>query len=172
MLVIFDLDQTLVDSRVCEPHRKARQWPEVYAKIPKIQEYVGVSDLLNELKDLGIDTCVVTSSPRPYCERVLRRFGWVFRKTVCYHDTARRKPHADPYLAAMAQFGAEAADTVAVGDAANDIYAAESGGIFSIGTLWGSADGDALRESSPDVICESVEELRQALLEFKGGREK
>ncbi len=167
MLVIFDLDQTLVDSRVCEAQRKAREWSKVYAQVPNIQEYLGVSDLLVELNGRGIDTCVVTSSPRSYCERVLRRFGWAFRKTVCYHDTTKRKPQPDPYLAAMAHFGSKASDTVAVGDAANDIYAAERAGIYSIGTLWGCGDGDALRESRPDVICESIEALRESIFEFK-----
>lgn len=125
-----------------------------------------MSDLLAALKTSGVDTCIVTSSPRLYCDRVLRRFGWVFAKTICYHDTAKHKPYADPYLAAMTHFGAESKDTLAVGDAANDIYAAESAGIYSIGALWGCSDEDALREAGPDVICKTIEELRKAILTF------
>lgn len=89
---------TLVDSQIAASVRRSRRWPAVYETIPRFTPYDGVSELLVELRDNDIGVCVVTSSPQSYCSRVLKHFDWKQIKTVCYHDTSRRKPDADPLL--------------------------------------------------------------------------
>lgn len=164
MGVLFDLDQTLIDSRRAEPLRTARRWAEVYRLIPELQPYDGISDLLAELHARQMPICIVTSSPRPYCTRVIANWGWPIDATVCYHDTSRRKPHPDPILAALARLGIDAAGAVAVGDDPRDVAAARTAGVYSIGVLWGAANPQALLRSQPDRVCETVDDLRRSLL--------
>ena len=44
--IIFDLDQTLVDSNVAKPYRSAHNWSIVYSLIPKFILYTVIVSLL------------------------------------------------------------------------------------------------------------------------------
>ena len=77
--VILDLDQTLVDSSHVASLRRSRKWPEVYQVIPSILPYDGINEILSDLTGEGIRLAIVTSSPRPYCERVIKHNGWSIR---------------------------------------------------------------------------------------------
>lgn len=163
MGVLLDLDLTLVDSRQAETFRRARRWSEVYKLIPGFGAYEGVSDLISELVEMNVPICVVTSSPRSYCSRVLDHFKWAGVQMVCYHDTRQHKPHPEPILRGLSMIGVRAADAVAVGDDPRDTAAARAAGVYSIGALWGAIDRDALIKSGPDSLCESVSELREVI---------
>lgn len=164
MAVLFDLDQTLVDSSPVEPLRRDRRWGDVYALIPQVRPYPGISELLAELRSRRIPVCVVTSTPRPYCTRVIRHLGWNIDVSVCYHDTTKHKPDPDPMLLALSKLGVVASEAVAVGDEPRDIVAARAAGISSVAALWGSLDRAQLIASQPDEVCETVHDLRAILL--------
>ncbi len=51
-----------------------------------------------------------------------------------------------------------------VGDEVRDIEAARSVGMATAAVTWGCARESALREAGPDVVFQSVEELKRALL--------
>jgi HAD superfamily hydrolase (TIGR01509 family) len=162
--VLIDLDLTLVASQEAEPLRRARSWPDVYAMIPRLQPYEGVSDLITELASRRIAVCVVTSSPGPYCSRVLKHWKWAGIKTVCFYDTKRRKPYPDPILLGLERLGIKAEDAISVGDEPKDIQASKAAGVYSVGALWGTLDKEALRRAQPDALCETVDELRTLIL--------
>lgn len=82
--VILDLDLTLIASAQAEPLRRDRAWPQVYRLIPQLAPYEGIGELLEALRAAGIKIAVVTSSPRPYCERILGHWSWTADATVCY----------------------------------------------------------------------------------------
>jgi HAD superfamily hydrolase (TIGR01662 family) len=165
--VIFDLDQTLVDSQSLEPRRKRKAWADVYRDIPTICAYEGISELLTNLRGRGIRLAVVTSTPRPYCSKMLAACGLSFDAAICYHDTKRKKPHPDPMLLALKKLGnLEARTVVAVGDAPHDITSARKAGMYAIGALWGSADHGAITAERPDAVVHSVAELQNMLNRF------
>lgn len=164
MGVLIDLDQTLIDSQIAAQLRKNRQWPTVYEMVSQLSPYPGITELLRELKELDIPICIITSSPRPYCERIINYWGWQIDATVCYHDTSRHKPEPEPIQKGLLSLGLQANNAVAVGDAASDIRAAKAAGVFSIGTLWGCLEKSLLTASQPDIICVNVQELRDFLL--------
>ena len=68
MGVIFDLDQTIIDSSIAYEYRKNRNWTKVYTLIPKMKPYEKVVELIKILISQGTEVAVVTSSPRTYCE--------------------------------------------------------------------------------------------------------
>lgn len=161
--VIFDLDQTVVDSSSIEPLRKAGRWRDVYARIPEVVAYEGVISLFRRLRLAGISTAIVTSSPSQYCASVLSGCALNVDACVCYHDTARKKPHPDPMLLALQKLGVLAENAVAVGDAPSDITSANAAGIYSIAATWGSFDVAALKAVAPDALVASVAELEAHL---------
>ena len=67
--VIFDLDQTLVDSSIAEAERKCRNWRGVYELIPKFKIYDGIFETIEFIKNQNIQICILTSSPSVYCEK-------------------------------------------------------------------------------------------------------
>src|SRR5213080_1443485 len=116
MGVIIDLDLTLVDSQAAESLRRARRWPQVYELIPQFTVYDGIHDLVADLTIAKIPICVVTSSPRSYCERTLKHFEWTGVETVCYHDTTLHKPNPAPILLALKKLQLQPAQALSVGD--------------------------------------------------------
>jgi HAD superfamily hydrolase (TIGR01549 family) len=157
--IIFDLDQTLVDSRIAEPLRRSRSWGEVYRLIPQFPVYEGIKDLFRALSRNGIGLSVVTSAPSAYCSRVLAVHGLAANSTVCYHDTNRHKPAPEPMELALRNLGLQASEVLSVGDEPKDSLAAKSAGILAIGALWGCLDRTALRASGCSVLCETTTDL-------------
>jgi len=166
MAIIFDLDQTLIDSSAAEHLRSNRQWGTVYGMIPTLTPYEGIPELLRELEKRSIPYGIVTSSPSSYCNRVLQHWGWNTSFMVCYHDTQRRKPYPDPINLAIQKSGASSNTIISVGDDARDIEASKQAGVASVGVLWGAKDHHKLVGSKPDYLLHSVAELTK-LIEYK-----
>ena len=61
MGVIFDLDQTLVESLVATQDRRSRNWNTVYSKIPQFKVYDEIIRVLKFLDEKNIPVCIVTS---------------------------------------------------------------------------------------------------------------
>ena len=59
--------------------------------------------------------------------------------------------HDDPSQAAM------------IGDSAADVMAGKGEGVVTIAVLWGVPDHTDLLAAGPDVVCESVDDLRAAV---------
>ena len=68
--VIFDLDLTLVDTTICEQGRHEKNWPLVYSLIPQCAIYEGIEDVFSIIRKFGIKACIVSTSPRPYIEKM------------------------------------------------------------------------------------------------------
>jgi phosphoserine phosphatase len=82
--LIFDLDQTLIDSQSIEHLRRLRQWAIVYQKIPTIFAYEGIDRVLSIAKEKNIKISIVSSSPSSYVQKVVRNLGWSFDAMICY----------------------------------------------------------------------------------------
>lgn len=162
MAVIFDLDMTIIDSSLAEPLRKRRDWGAVYRMIPSFRPYEGTRELLHELQAAGIGTAIVTTSPRPYCEKIMSHWGISADTTVCYHDTKFHKPHPEPIIKAVAQLKS-VARIVSIGDTHSDIVAARAAGLIAVGAMWGIADAKELLSAAPDHSFHAVADFRTFL---------
>ncbi|MER2169178.1 MAG: HAD family hydrolase [Psychrobacillus psychrodurans] len=161
MAIIFDLDQTLIDSKEAEYYRSNRQWSEVYKMVPFLTPFEGVNEIVKEIMAKDIPFAVVTSSPSTYCKRVLNQWGWEPNSIVCFHDTNRRKPHPDPYLKAITTLNIDKKDIIAIGDNPSDIIAAKRAEVTSIGVTWGIDNHNDLIASNPDMIFHRVAEFAE-----------
>jgi HAD superfamily hydrolase (TIGR01662 family) len=160
--IVFDLDQTLVNSNCVAKYRDARNWVVVKQKLGEISAFEGIKDLIFDLHLNKIVTVVVTSSPSWYCNSILSQNKLQFDKPpVCYHDTLRKKPHPDPILEALNRLNIEPKNALAIGDDRKDTIAAKNAGVFSVGSAWGCSDLEELEKSLPNKICYSVKELRE-----------
>ena len=163
---IFDLDQTLVDSRHIEHLRRLRKWAIVYQKIPTILAYEGINEVLSITKDKGIKLAIVSSSPSSYVQRVVQHFGWSFNVMVCYHDTTQHKPYPAPLIEAANRLKIDAIDCWAIGDDPKDIIAARAAGMYAIAVLWGALDKESLKSAKPDIIFETVTSFYKAICNY------
>lgn len=159
MAVILDLDLTLVDSSAAAALRSQRRWAAVFAAIPRFRLYEGVPELLQLLATHRVPTCIVTSSPSMYCERVLRHFRIAADHMVCYHDTRMHKPHPAPIRLGVQRLGRPAEEVWAIGDEPRDIVSARAAGTLAVAALWGSLDRASLHAAAPDIAFETPLEL-------------
>lgn len=137
--VIFDLDDTLVDTAILKPHRDARRWPDALAGVPHTQMFGGVAAMLAELVARGVPIAIVTTSPGHYARRVLEYHEIGYKVLVAYHDAKRPKPAPDPCLVALERLGVHAAEVVGVGDAQKDAVSYRAAGLRAYAAGWSAA---------------------------------
>jgi len=135
--ILFDLDDTLVQTAQLKALRDRRAWPEVYKALGQSLVADGTVELIAAARELG-EVGVVTMAPRPYAERVLAHHGLDLQVIVAYHDVQRRKPHPEPILTAARLLGVPLDHTVYIGDEPRDLVSAHEAGAFAIGLSQGS----------------------------------
>lgn len=94
----------------------------------------GARALLRALETAGIPRAVATSTRRPMATAKLTRTGILpfFACLICGGETARGKPHPDPYLAAVAALRTPPAETWALEDSENGVRSARAAGLTVI----------------------------------------
>ena len=145
--IIFDLDLTLVDSTIAEQGRKERNWNYVYSIVPQFKIYDGLEDVFAIIRKYNINTCIVSTSPKQYIERVVKHFKIPTQYIVGYHDAKPIKPNKAPMLKALEIMNVAAKDTVSFGDRVIDIEASNAAGIESIACFWGTQEKKELINS-------------------------
>lgn len=154
--IIFDLDQTLVDSSIAEKYRTERKWKElVYPSIPQFILYAGFIDVFNYIRDNDIKVCILSNSPKPYVERVVNLFDIPCNKILGYYEVSFRKPHPDGFNKALSFMNLGKEMVISFGDQYNDIIGSNSARIDSVACLWGIQDKDGLLKSNPTYTINS-----------------
>lgn len=162
-MVIFDFDQTLVDTQPVEALRAARNWKAVMARASELVVYPGINDLLQQLHAANETLSIVTKSPDMVPRAFIKAHKWPIDIVVGYHHVSRRKPDPEGLLLAMTKAGVGPESTFHVGDQPEDTVASRAAGVLAVGAGWGLTDVAALRESKPDHLFMSVAELRDFL---------
>lgn len=162
-MVIFDFDQTLVDTSPVEHLRSGGRWADVMKRVSQLQVYDGIHGLLSALHDHAIPTAIVTKSPSMVSKAIVKQHAWPMDIIVGYHDVRRRKPDPEGLLLAMERAGADPQTVFHVGDQAEDTLAARAAGVTPLGSAWGIPNSDNLSASAPDELFHTVSELRMYL---------
>jgi len=166
MGLIFDLDQTLVDSSIADQARRQRNWSHVYSLISDFSVYDGILECVRTVKEKRIPFAIVTSAPESYCNRVLSFFEVVCENRVCYHDTKLKKPHPEPILLAASRMSSELSNIYSFGDRDIDVTASNDAGVKSVACLWGAQDSRSLLSACPSLVLSSPNELLEFVLSF------
>lgn len=145
--VIFDLDLTLVDTTLAEPYRSKRDWNGAYAVLPQCTVYDGLEQVFNVIRKYNIHTCIVSTSPRTYVEKVVQQFNLPVNYIVAYHDAKPIKPHPAPMLKALEFLHCRPIDAISFGDRAIDIQSSNGAGIESVACFWGTKEKKELLNS-------------------------
>lgn len=163
-MIIFDFDQTLIDTSPVEHLRRPGGWTKVTSSMSTLLVYEGVHALLHELHGLGQTLAIVTTSPNMVPDEAIKLYGWPIDFVIGYHQVTRRKPDPEGLMLAMQKGGATSSDTIHVGDKPDDTRASRAAGVIAIGAAWGAADVEALKTSKPDFVANTVADLRSYLL--------
>ena len=130
----------------------------------KTKAYEGICDMLNALKERGVNIAVVSnkvdSAVKDLCTRY---FPGIFKVAVGEKEGVCRKPAPDSVFAAMEALGAEKGSTVYIGDSEVDIETAENADIDMIAVSWGFRDKAALELLGDITIASTVKELELLL---------
>lgn len=125
--------------------------------------FPGISRLLRDLRRRDVPVAVVTSKLREDTLAELAATGLDahVQLVIAFEDTDEHKPGPAPQLEALRRLGASSG--VGVGDLPNDVLSARAAGIGALAVSWGYGDRDALRRAGAECVCDTVEELAQAL---------
>jgi HAD superfamily hydrolase (TIGR01509 family) len=164
MAVLFDLDFTLIDSSPLVELRQTKQQHAAYQMIPQIQPYEGINELLQALSARQIPIAIVTSSRKPFCDRIITHLKWSIDLLVTRQDVRLPKPHPAGIILALQQLNIQPKDAIMVGDSPDDINAAKAAKVYSIGALWGSQTPELLIAANPERTFQTVRELHEFLL--------
>lgn len=133
--ILLDLDQTLVLTADIESLRQQREWQKVYKALNETRLPDGTKDFIAKIRRLA-SVGVVTTSPRPYAEKLLAYHHLEVPVLIAYHDITRRKPDPEPILSALRKIGVPSENAIYVGDQVADIQAASNAGVVPIGLSW------------------------------------
>lgn len=155
MGIIFDLDNTLINSDIAANFRNNGNWRKVYNLIPEFIIDNNIIKILQYLKKENIETTIVTSSPRNYCEKIVKYFNIPIEQMICYHDTLKHKPDPEPVFKALDCMN-KSKLIFSLGDDIKDIIASNSANIISVGCLWWSTETEEkFKQNNANYICKT-----------------
>ncbi len=134
------------------------------AREPDIALFAGVPELLDELEAAGFLLAVATGKTRRGLARALSRHSMAnrFAATRCA-DEGMPKPHPDMLLKLMEILGADAGETLMIGDTTHDLELARRAGAAAMAVAYGAHPPNELARHRPLAMVHSVAELRQWL---------
>ena len=150
--VIFDLDQTLVNSSILEEYRSKRDWQYTYNNLHLTNLFDGIQEMLNYVTENNVKIAIVTNSPKPYAERLLKHHSIKYDTLIHYHSVTKRKPHSEPMIKAITELALNCEEVISLGDHDNDIISSIDSGISSVLCTWGT---DGSYSCTPESIIEN-----------------
>jgi HAD superfamily hydrolase (TIGR01509 family) len=103
-------------------------------RLPHVELYAGVIDLLQYLRKSGKKVALVTSSFHENIVHLLERYEMLqyFDAIIASDDIIHHKPHPEPIEKALASMAGTKQQAVIIGDSDKDLDAATNAGIDSI----------------------------------------
>lgn len=125
-----------------------------------------VEETLRHLKDGGYRQSVATNKTSSEAKRILRNLGVepLFDLVVGFLDVPNAKPAPDMILYTLERLGVEKRHAVFVDDTAFGLKAGVEAGVKTVGILTGYHTREQLMEVEPDIIVDSMHELKRLLL--------
>ena len=128
--------------------------------------YPGAREAIDRLRHgPGAQLGIATGKGLAGVNRILGRHGLEHHfVTLQTPDHNPSKPHPGMLLRAMGETGAEARQTVMIGDTVFDMELARAAGAMAIGVGWGYHERADLRKAGAHLLIDSYDELDAAIL--------
>ncbi len=122
--------------------------------------YDGIIPMLEDLRNRGVKTAVVTNKMHEAAEDIVRIFfDGLINITVGQVDGIAQKPQPDGINYVLEMLGISKEKAVYVGDSEVDCITAKNAGVPCIGVTWGFRDKSVLVKNGADFIVNSPEEI-------------
>jgi phosphoglycolate phosphatase-like HAD superfamily hydrolase len=163
--IVFDLDDTLLDTSALRMARSQSDWVTVKAQLDQVHPFstrtggVSVESVPARLRASGLKVGIVTHSPRWYAEALLRRFNIPVDAMITGSDAYPPKPDPTSLQQIASELGAEVTRSAYVGDEGTDVAAATAAGAVSIGACWSRLAPGGWRRWWPDIAIAQPERL-------------
>lgn len=177
--VIFDLDNTLLDTSVLMPlvdkiqqspsgtAGNKKLWKEHDAAIPQCNMYGGMLEVLNFIRDKGIKTAIVTNSVKRRIEACAKAFDLPVSKTcmIGRYSVKTRVPILKPdkrlFEKALEMMGTTADSVISFGNSVEDIQTAHNAGVESVACHWGATEKEwkEMLTANPTYKIETPSEI-------------
>ena len=127
--------------------------------------YPNVSSTLKALKEKGYRLAIVTNKPFAFVEPILEGLDLdgLFELILGGDSLAQKKPNPAPLLHVCETLNVDVKACVMVGDSKNDILAANSCAMQSVGVTYGYNYGEDISMYEPDVIVDDFAKLLKSL---------
>ena len=129
--------------------------------VPYTTLYPGTKETLAELQARGLQLALCTSRSNNSLNALLQVLGIrsYFSAIVTNQDVTHPKPAPDIALLALERMGAQADETLVVGDTVFDLQMGRAAGCRTCGVTWGNQDRAQLQAEAPDLIIDEFREL-------------
>ena len=165
--VLFDLDNTIIESSKLKPLRDRRDWFSCY-KLMKIKTRLLIHlDVFSTLLQKGYKIGIVTNSPRKYAEEILKLYNIPYNTLVAYHDVSKRKPHPESIQKCAQLLKTVPRKCIYIGDDILDVLAANRSGAYSIAVTFGENNELELMGAGAKKIFNTPLELGDKLKQLK-----
>ena len=123
--------------------------------------YPGVVEGLRALHERGLALACLTNKPGAFARPLLAVKGLdgFFAQTFGGDAFERKKPDPLPMLRACAALGVEPAQTLVIGDSANDALAARAAGCAVVLVSYGYNHGEPVAAVDTDAVIERLDDL-------------
>ncbi|MBT0727314.1 phosphoglycolate phosphatase [Rosenbergiella australiborealis] len=125
------------------------------------QLFSHVLEVLEVLSSKEIPLAIVTNKPTPFVRPLLESLNidHFFSLIIGGDDVPIKKPHPAAIFMVLGQFGLLTEQLLFVGDSRNDIQAAKSAGVRSVGLSYGYNYGEPIEDSHPDQVIHQFDHL-------------
>lgn len=167
--IVFDLDETLLDTSALRTSRLRQSWQEVAERLGEVRPYdirgstIAVEELPGRLRADGYRVGVLTQSPRWYATELLDAFSISSDALITGSDPYPAKPDPSSLRAIADELGADPTEVIFVGDAPVDFGAAASAHALSVGVCWSRRAPREWRREWPDTAITRPERLFDVL---------
>ena len=139
------------------------EFSEEYNKrcIDKTRPYVGITEVLRQLKNQGAILAVASNKPDKFAKYIVSSIfeEGTFDEIAGKKDGVPTKPNPEIVLEIMKKFNAYRDNTVMIGDSNVDVQTAHNAGIKCIGCSWGFRGRQELSEAGADFIADEPSEI-------------
>ncbi|MDH5445292.1 MAG: phosphoglycolate phosphatase [Gammaproteobacteria bacterium] len=127
--------------------------------------YPGVAEGVAYLEEAGYKLGCVTNKAEQFTVPLLQDLGVSghFEIIISGDTLPKKKPDPLPLLHAAEHFGVKPENALMLGDSVSDVKAARAAGFQIVCMSYGYNHGNDIRDANPDVVIDSMVELRDIL---------